>query len=221
MRLKHEFVTLHDTNEIIFPIEFKSPNSKDYSCEISQKCCSLNNFSTNIYDFIQKIIKIEFNGLKTQLDSLEFFHAYYLSDKIADELMINLIEKYERRENETIPMKVILPSKHKFWHEITIVEQDYNHLDNLIQLYKAFKCLCEKYFDKNNELSLVFKIFFYIIPESFQRPRISIHNSENVNTVLKSNFNLQKFFENSNTRTIQIDYLKARISYFGAFLQHL
>ena len=69
MRLKHEFVTLHETNEIIFPIEFKSPNSKGYSCEISRKYCSLNNFPTNIYDFIRKIIKIEFNGLKTQFDS--------------------------------------------------------------------------------------------------------------------------------------------------------
>ena len=43
--------------------------------------------------------------------------------------MMNIILKYERRENETIPMRVILPSKQKFWHEFTIVEQDYNYLD--------------------------------------------------------------------------------------------
>ena len=212
MRLKHEFVALYDTNEIIFPIEFKNPNSSEYSCEISGNYCSLNHFPKSIYDFIKKIIKMELIGYETPLDSLDFYHVYYINENVTNELMMNLIKKFDKRENETSPMKVILPTKQRFWHEFIIVEHDYNHLENLIQLYETFKCLSGKYLDKNNEITTSFKKFFYYIPESLKKSRI--YNSENAKTILKSDFNPIQF-EKANTRTIQIDYTNARISDFG------
>ena len=118
LKQKYEFVAFYDTDEVIFPTNFeKSSNKSYYSCEINEKLCRLNPFSTNIYDFVENLIAMEFKGSKTEISSLNILNTNYLTSHLAYNLMnslkekVSVIQNYQQINNESFSIDNIYISE--------------------------------------------------------------------------------------------------------------